>query len=79
MNITYLIGNGFDVNIGLKSRYADFYETYVNIHPHDEADVIKRFKAGINDYIKKESHKDNLKAIDWRDLEVALGQFTDQM
>lgn len=79
MNITYLIGNGFDVNIGLKSRYADFYETYVNIHPDDEADVIKRFKAGINDYIKKESHKDNLKAIDWRDLEVALGQFTDQM
>ncbi len=79
MNITYLIGNGFDVNIGIKSRYVDFYESYVKKHSDDEADVIKRFKAGINDYIKKESHKDNLLTIDWRDLEVALGQFTDQM
>lgn len=79
MNITYLIGNGFDVNIGLNSRYADFYDTYVKIHSDDEADVIKRFKAGINNYIKKESHKDDLQTIDWRDLEVALGQFTEQM
>lgn len=79
MNITYLIGNGFDVNIGLKSRYADFYDTYVKIHSDNEADVIKRFKEGINDYIKNESHKDDLQTIDWRDLEVALGQFTDQM
>ena len=79
MNITYLIGNGFDVNIGLKSRYADFYEAYAKIHSDDEADVIKRFKVGINDYIKKESHKDDLQTIDWRDLEVALGQYTDQM
>lgn len=77
MNITYLIGNGFDVNIGLKSRYADFYDTYVKIHSDDDADVIKRFKAGINDYIKKESHKEDLQTIDWRDLEVALGQFTE--
>ena len=30
MNITFLIGNGFDVNLGLKTLYADFYDTYIN-------------------------------------------------
>ena len=43
MNITYLIGNGFDVNIGLKSSYADFYKSYVNNHPDNEPDVVTRF------------------------------------
>lgn len=28
MNITFLIGNGFDLNLGLKTRYTDFYEYY---------------------------------------------------
>ncbi len=79
MNITYLVGNGFDINLGIKSRYVDFYKAYVSIHSEDEPDVIKRFKDGINKYIKKESKKEDLQKIDWRDLEVALGQFTDQM
>ena len=26
MNITYIIGNGFDINLGLKTSYRDFYE-----------------------------------------------------
>lgn len=79
MNITYLIGNGFDVNIGLNSRYADFYRYYVKHQPENEADVVKRFKEGINTYIKNETQKDDLDTIDWRDLEVALGQFTEKM
>lgn len=28
MNITFLIGNGFDLNLGLNTRYADFYKYY---------------------------------------------------
>lgn len=28
MNILYLIGNGFDVSLGMKTRYADFYDAY---------------------------------------------------
>lgn len=53
MNITYLIGNGFDVNIGLKSSYADFYKSYVNNHPDNEADVVTRFKNKIYRRLKK--------------------------
>lgn len=79
MNITYLIGNGFDLNIGLKCRYSDFYEYYIGQHPKDEAEVVKRFKSGINDYINQETNKTVKDPIDWRDLEIALGQFTETM
>lgn len=24
MNITFLVGNGFDINLGLKTKYTDF-------------------------------------------------------
>lgn len=30
MNITFLIGNGFDINLGLKTRYTDFYPFYLS-------------------------------------------------
>ena len=29
MNIAYLIGNGFDLNLGLKTKYMDFYKYYL--------------------------------------------------
>lgn len=28
MDITFLIGNGFDINIGLNTRYKNFYDFY---------------------------------------------------
>lgn len=30
MNITFLVGNGFDINLGLNTRYTDFYPTYLS-------------------------------------------------
>lgn len=35
MNITFLIGNGFDINLGLNTRYTDFYPYYLS-HKHDD-------------------------------------------
>lgn len=35
MNITFLIGNGFDLNLNLNTRYSDFYEYYINNDPKD--------------------------------------------
>ena len=29
MNVTFLIGNGFDLNLGLKTAYKDFYDYYI--------------------------------------------------
>lgn len=33
--ITFLIGNGFDLNVGLNTRYLDFYKYYIKEHPYD--------------------------------------------
>ena len=30
MNILYLIGNGFDLAQGLKTKYTDFYPYYID-------------------------------------------------
>ena len=35
MNITFLIGNGFDLNLKLNTRYSDFYEYYIKNDPKD--------------------------------------------
>ena len=36
MNITFLIGNGFDIKLGLKTRYTDFYPIYINSNKNKE-------------------------------------------
>lgn len=28
MNITFLVGNGFDLNLGFRTRYIDFLDNY---------------------------------------------------
>ena len=33
--ITFLIGNGFDINVGLRTKYRDFYEYYIKKCPND--------------------------------------------
>lgn len=35
MNITFLIGNGFDLNLKLNTRYSDFYKYYIKNDPND--------------------------------------------
>lgn len=46
MNVTFLIGNGFDLGIGLKTAYADFYGIYCMPHQGDSPAVVK-FKSEI--------------------------------
>lgn len=35
MNITFLVGNGFDLNLKLKTKYSDFYKYYIKNDPKD--------------------------------------------
>lgn len=69
MNIVYLIGNGFDINIGLKTRYKDFYDYYLALDSSGDNGHIKRLKSHL---------KENLSSDDkyWSDLEIALGNYT---
>lgn len=58
MYITFLIGNGFDINIGLKTRYFDFYRYFEK--NANECNMIRN-------WIKEEKYL-------WSDLEMRLGQ-----
>lgn len=66
MNITYLIGNGFDLNIGLKTSYKSFYEYY--ILQQTRSNLIKSFKFDLDSNLEK-----------WADLEKALGEYTEKI
>lgn len=67
MNITFLIGNGFDLNLGLDTRYTDFIEEYIEETPLD-TEIIKEFK---ND-LKEDKEKAKL----WSNAELAMGQYS---
>lgn len=43
MNITFLIGNGFDLNLGLKTQYNDFLKAYIATASPEK--VIEQFKT----------------------------------
>lgn len=34
MNVTFFIGNGFDISLGLKTSYEDFYNWYIKKYPN---------------------------------------------
>lgn len=58
MNITFIIGNGFDLNLGLPTDYRHFCDYYGSL----------KSNSAIVDSLKND--------IDWKDLELGLGQFT---
>lgn len=61
MNITFFIGNGFDINLGLKTRYSDFYGYFVK-------------NASNDNMIRKWLEEDGRNISLWSNLESALGQ-----
>ena len=65
MNIVYLFGNGFDINLGMKTRYTDFYKNYTE--KSSESSLVKNLKSNIFHNIEN-----------WSDLELALGKYTSE-
>lgn len=69
MNITFLMGNGFDIGLGLQTGYGSFYEKYCKLNGK-ENDNIREFKIMLAN-----RQKDKVKrVIDWSDFEKAFGQ-----
>jgi hypothetical protein len=64
MNITFLIGNGFDINIGMKTRYRDFYEYYTKLPTKGKSSLIKDLKNSLQEDLDK-----------WSDFEIQFGQY----
>ena len=64
MNITFLIGNGFDVGVGMKSRFIDFFPIY------------KEKSKAKSERIKQLSDEIEGDYETWADFEKALGEYT---
>lgn len=63
MNITFMIGNGFDLGCGLKSTYSDIYNEYIKTASN--AKVIDEFKKMIEGNIGS-----------WADFEMAMAKYS---
>lgn len=66
MNILYIIGNGFDLNLNLKTSYLDFYDYYLKTN--SDCSHVENLK----NLIKKDLPN-------WSDLEIALGRYTSEV
>ena len=66
MNVLFMIGNGFDLNVGLKTGFPDFLPVYVEL-PSDN-DYIAQFKKTI----KGEGIKN------WSNFEARLGKYAEE-
>lgn len=51
MKITFLIGNGFDINLGLKTKYSEFLDYYLDSKKLED---IKGRKLSDEEILKKE-------------------------
>ena len=67
MDITFLVGNGFDIAAGIKTSYRDFYNWYCN--QPSASPCIEHFKREIQDDVKKGGEN-------WSDFEIGLGKYT---
>lgn len=65
MNITFLVGNGFDINLGLKTQYKDFYPYYLEKNQENDDLILNAIRN--NSYEL------------WADLETALGNMLSEI
>ncbi len=64
MNITLIVGNGFDIGLGLKTSYSDFISKYADLsQPHDAHSIEYKLKEQIN-----------RNKLSWADAEVAFAK-----
>ncbi|KXT67520.1 AbiH family protein [Streptococcus gallolyticus] len=71
MNITYLVGNGLDLQFKLNTRYKDFYKYQLSLYED------KKEKTGYSNFIYANlfSDKDNGYE-NWADFELSIGNLT---
>ena len=65
----FMIGNGFDLAMGLKTSYRDFINWYITQKEEPENERISSFKNTIQSDIETNINS-------WADLEIKLGEYT---
>lgn len=67
--VTFILGNGFDLGLGLRTSYNDVYESYVKYKSDDNANI-RRFKAELS----------NRKPYDkWSDFEMGMAEYAKEL
>ena len=66
MGLTFLIGNGFDLNLGMKTRYTDMYDSYIK--SESKSAIIDKFKKDL----QKEEHNHYK---NWSDFEMGMARY----
>lgn len=66
MNVTYLIGNGFNLHLGMKTSFKDICEAYVEEKSDNE--IINNFKTVLKN--------DSPEYKNWSDFEIAMGRYS---
>lgn len=74
VNITFLIGNGFDIGLGLKTRYENFYDVYSTPNEED-SEHLQVFKSALRKYQSEKDQKKG-KIVDWADFEKTFGAYS---
>lgn len=69
MNITFLLGNGFDIGLKMPTRYEDFYQEYCKSLENDQKNI-RLFK----EMLRKRNEDEVKRIIDWSDFEKAFGE-----
>lgn len=75
MEITFLIGNGFDIQAGLGTTYANFYAYLTEKAKKDDSLKENMIYKEISHEVQNHSSLDEAKLL-WTDLETGLGRFT---
>lgn len=71
MNITYIVGNGLDLQYGLKTKYKDFYEYQNKIY------IEKRENDNYSNFIYESLFDDKVNNYEnWSDFEFSIGKLT---
>ncbi|MCL2386843.1 MAG: bacteriophage abortive infection AbiH family protein [Defluviitaleaceae bacterium] len=65
----FIIGNGFDIAMGLKTSFRDFVNWYLSQKDETEDERVQKFKNKIQSDIETDVHS-------WADLEIKLGEYT---
>lgn len=72
MNITFVLGNGFDIGLGLKTGYESFYKEYCKTTGKENANI-----ADFKYMLSKRQDDEVKRVIDWADFEKAFGQHSE--
>ena len=71
MDVLLILGNGFDLNLGLPTAYSHFYDYYLN-KPHLNSQQGSVLKQSLSEW-KNNAASSIKNIINWSDLELGLG------